>query len=86
LAMKLPKYAFIGTSAWLFLLINVSKFPLMWELRIIDLSTLGIAFWLFIPAALGALLAPLAVRHIQQDWFERLIWFFIVLAGLRMLF
>ena len=86
LAMKLPKYAFIGTSAWLFLLINVSKFPLMWELGIIDRSTLGVAFWLFIPAALGALLAPLLVRHIHQDWFERLLWFFIVLAGLRMLF
>ena len=86
LAMKLPKYAFIGTSAWLFLLINISKFPLMWELEIINFSILRIASWLFIPAAIGALVAPLVVRHIQQDWFERLIWFFIVLAGLRMFF
>ena len=32
LAMVLPKYAFIGTSAWLFLIVNVSKVPFMMDL------------------------------------------------------
>jgi len=86
LSMKLPKYAFIGTSAWLFLIVNICKVPLMWELGIIDLEVFGVCMWLFIPAVLGAAVAPLLVRRIRQDIFEYLIWFFIVLAGLRMIF
>jgi len=86
LSMKLPKYAFIGTSAWLFLIVNICKVPLMWELGILDLEVFGVCMWLFIPAVLGAAVAPLLVRRIRQDIFEYLIWFFIVLAGLRMIF
>ena len=32
LAMALPKYAFIGTAAWLFLIVNVAKVPFMVDL------------------------------------------------------
>ena len=35
LVMGLPKYAFIGTSAWLFLIVNVCKIPFMIDLGII---------------------------------------------------
>jgi uncharacterized membrane protein YfcA len=41
---------------------------------------------MFIPAILGAIIAPLIVKFIDQKLFEHLIWFFIVLAGFRMLF
>ncbi|MDA7791057.1 sulfite exporter TauE/SafE family protein [Opitutales bacterium] len=85
LAMKLPKYAFIGTSAWLFLIVNISKVPLMYELDILDMEVFRTAVWLFFPAIFGALVAPRIVRYIRQDWFERMIWFFIVTAGLRMI-
>ena len=86
LAMRLPKYAFIGTSAWLFLIVNVSKVPLMIELEILNQEIFSVSAWLFPPAILGAIVAPKIVRYIRQDWFERLIWFFIVIAGLRMIF
>ena len=86
LAMKLPKYAFIGTSAWLFLIVNVSKVPLMYELEVLNLEIFSVCVWLFIPAMLGAWIAPKIVVYIRQDWFERMIWFFIVVAGLRMIF
>jgi len=86
LAMKLPKYAFIGTSAWLFLIVNVAKVPFMYDLGILNLDNLGIAIWLFFPAVFGAVIAPRIVKFIRQDWFERMIWFFIVLAGLRMIY
>lgn len=85
LAMKLPKYAFIGTSAWLFLIVNISKVPFMCNLGILDGEIFTISAWLFFPAILGALVAPKLVRYIRQDWFERMIWFFIVIAGLRMI-
>lgn len=86
LAMRLPKYAFIGTSAWLFLIINLGKVPLMCELGVLNMDVFYISVWLFFPAVLGALIAPKIIRYIRQDWFERLIWFFIVVAGLRMIF
>ena len=85
LAMRLPKYAFIGTSAWLFLIVNLSKVPLMHDLGILNREIFFVSSWLFIPAIIGALIAPKIVRYIRQDWFEVMIWFFIVVAGLRMI-
>ena len=57
----------------------------MYELDILDMEVFRTAVWLFFPAIFGALVAPRIVRYIRQDWFERMIWFFIVTAGLRMI-
>jgi uncharacterized membrane protein YfcA len=85
LAMALPKYAFIGTSAWLFLIVNVIKIPFMIDLEIITLDSMSVSWWMFIPAMIGAAIAPLIVQYINQTLFERMVWFFIVLAGIRMI-
>jgi len=84
LAMGLPKYAFIGTSAWLFLIVNVVKIPFMIDLGIITLDTMSVSCWMFLPAVLGAIMAPYLVKLINQVLFERLVWSFIVLAGILM--
>lgn len=84
LAMSLPKYAFIGTSAWLFLIVNVVKIPFMIDLGIITLETMSVSWWMFLPAVLGAIMAPYLVKLINQVLFERLVWSFIVLAGILM--
>jgi len=34
---------------------------------------------------IGAAIAPLIVQYINQTLFERMVWFFIVLAGIRMI-
>ena len=86
LAMALPKYAFIGTSAWLFLIVNIAKIPFMIQLEIITLESMSVSWWMFIPAVLGAIVAPFIVKFIDQSLFERLVWIFIVIAGVRMLF
>lgn len=85
LAMALPKYAFIGTSAWLFLIVNVIKIPFMIDLQIITLDSMSVSWWMFIPAMIGAATAPMIVKYINQTLFERMVWFFIVLAGIRMI-
>ena len=85
LVMGLPKYAFIGTSAWLFLIVNLCKIPFMIDLEIITSTSMMVSGWMFIPAVIGAAIAPWLVKYLNQALFERLIWFFIVLAGLRML-
>lgn len=85
LAMKLPKYAFIGTIAWFFLLINFVKVPFMVDLGIINWRWLPFSI-LMMPFAIGAtMIAPKVVKHINQQWFERFVWFFIVLAGIKLL-
>ena len=85
LAMRLPKYVFIGTTAWFFLVVNIIKVPLMIDLGIIN------GTWFFfslamMPFAIAAtFLAPKIVAYIDQRLFEKLIWFFIMLAGIKLL-
>ena len=86
LVMRLPKYAFIGTSAWLFLIVNIFKVPFMVDLGIINIDSMSVSWWMFIPAVLGAAIAPFIVKFINQKLFESLVWIFIVIAGVRMLF
>jgi uncharacterized membrane protein YfcA len=83
-ASGLPKYAYIGTSAWLFLLVNLIKVPFMMELGIIDFSSLGFSASFMPYALVAALIAPLIVKRINQRVFEILIWVFVVIGGLKL--
>jgi uncharacterized membrane protein YfcA len=74
LSMRLPKNAFIGTSAWLFLILNLTKIPLQivfwhnitWSSFTIDLFVL--------PAiALGAWLGLRLVGHIPEKLFKTMV-------------
>jgi uncharacterized membrane protein YfcA len=85
IASGLPKYAYIGTSAWLFLLVNCIKVPFMIELGIMDVDSLKFSAG-FMPYAIGAaLIAPLIVKRINQKLFEVLIWVFVVIGGLKLI-
>lgn len=84
--MRLPKYAFLGTSAWLFLIVNVSKIPLMVDLEIISFDSMSVSAKLFLPAALGAWMGPWVVRRLNQTMFDALVWIFIVVAGVKFIF
>lgn len=85
ISMGLPKYAFIGTAAWFFFIVNVIKVPFMVEREILHFESLSISL-AFIPlTVIGALIAPRIVHWIRQDVFEGLIWFFIVVAGIGLL-
>ncbi len=84
IASGLPKYAYIGTSAWLFLLVNVIKVPFMMDLGIIDFSSLGFSASFMPYALVAALITPLIVKRINQRVFEILIWVFVVIGGLKL--
>ena len=84
LAVGLPKYAFIGTSAWFFMIVNWIKVPLQADLGNISSNTIGLSLTIGVVAILGTLVAPKIVKYIPQKLFERIIWFFIILAGLRL--
>ena len=85
MTLKLPKYIYIGTAASLFLLVNLSKVPFQMKLGMIHLNSLKISLSLYIFAIVGALIAPKIVKKINQKWFDRLIWFFIFIAGIKMI-
>ena len=85
IASGLPKYAYIGTAAWFFLLVNIFKIPFMVDLQIIDHESIrfSISFMLF--SVLGAVIAPFIVKRINQKVFEFLIWFFVIVGGLKLI-
>ena len=85
IASGLPKYAYIGTTAWFFLLINIFKVPLMVHLEIISLASLRFSANFMVFSVLGAMTAPFIVRHINQKVFEFLVWFFVVVGGLKLI-
>jgi len=67
LTMHLPKNNFIGTQAWFFLIINISKFPLhilVW--KTITWESLKLDFMLLPGIALGAILGVFLVKKIPE--------------------
>jgi uncharacterized membrane protein YfcA len=85
IASGLPKYAYIGTSAWFFLLVNCFKVPFMMDLGIIDAASLKFSASFMVFSVLGAMIAPLIVKHINQKVFEILIWVFVVIGGVKLI-
>ena len=74
LSMRLPKNSFIGTGAWFFFIVNVSKVPLhIWSWKTITLDTF-ILDVLMIPAiAVGAFLGIWLVRLFPERIYRILI-------------
>lgn len=85
IAMRLPKYAFIGTIAWFFFIVNCVKIPFMVHREVLHFDSLIVSASFFPASILGTLIAPFIVKRIDQKLFENLIWFFIVVAGIGLL-
>jgi len=78
LAMHLNKKSFIGTTAWFFFIINLSKFPLqvlVW--KNINFSTIAISITVIPAIALGAWLGISIVKRIPEKTYK---WFVIVIT------
>ena len=86
LAVEMPKLAFIGTGAWFFMLVNITKVPFSANLGLITPQSLQLDAILLIPMVPGALLGPVILRHINQAKFEIMVMVLAVLASIRLLF
>ena len=78
LAMHLNKKSFIGTTAWFFFIINLSKFPLqvlVW--KNINLNTITISMIVLPAIALGAWLGISLVKRIPEKAYK---WVVIVIT------
>lgn len=85
LAVALPKWELIGTSAWLFLVLNVMKLPLSFGLDLISTSTLIVGGMLAPIIPLGILLGRFLVTRVPQFWFNVILLAFTVFAAIRLI-
>ncbi|QIJ65836.1 sulfite exporter TauE/SafE family protein [Streptomyces sp. JB150] len=79
------KLGFLGTSAFFFLIVNVSKVPFSAGLGLIDGPSLHLDAALVLFVVPGALLGKWAVSRIDQRLFERLVIAATVLGALQLL-
>lgn len=80
LAMRLPKEEFIGTTAWLFLIINLFKVPFhvfSWET--IDWQTLSVSLSSIPAIFLGLFIGVRVLKKVSDAFFRR---FILVITGL----
>jgi uncharacterized membrane protein YfcA len=85
LAMRLPKMAFVGTSAVFFLLLNLFKVPFMVGLDLIGSDSLRMNLVLAPAVLAGALAGRWLLPRVPQIWFERLALTLSALAGLKLI-
>ncbi|MEJ1199653.1 MULTISPECIES: sulfite exporter TauE/SafE family protein [unclassified Streptomyces] len=79
------KLGFLGTSAFFFLIVNVSKLPFSAGLGLIDGRSLLLDAALVVFVVPGAFIGKWAVSRINQRLFERLVIAATVVGGLQLL-
>lgn len=87
LAMRLPKNHFIGTAAWLFLIINVLKLPfhfLVWET--ITLNSLSINLILLPGIILGFFFGVRFIKFIKEAFFRKMILVLTAIGAILIMF
>lgn len=86
LAMRLPKHGFMGTSAWLYLILNAVKIPFQYYRGVVWPESLILNAWLIPAIFAGGFLGILLVKAIPQKPFEWIIKGLTVAAAIRLLF
>jgi len=77
LARRMDKMTFVGTAAWYFLIVNLTKVPFSAQLDLITLSSLRFDAMLLPVVIAGAVAGRLLLRRVPQRLFE---WITIALA------
>lgn len=79
------KLGFLGTSAWFFLILNVSKVPFSVGLGLIDARSLLLDACLLLFVLPGAYVGRVCVDRINQKVFDRIVIGATVIGGLQLL-
>ena len=85
LACRLPKYEFVGTAAWFFLIVNVIKVPFSASLGLINASSLWLNLLLVPGIVAGVIAGRFLLGKINQQVFEWLMIAFSLAGGLRLI-
>jgi uncharacterized protein len=85
LAVGLPKYQFVGTSAWLFFILNAFKVPFSVGLGLIHWQTLLLNIVLVPALAAGLFAGRWLIHRVPQRLFDALLLGFAGLAAIRLI-
>jgi uncharacterized membrane protein YfcA len=85
LASRLPVVTFLGTAAWFFFAVNLTKVPFSLGLGLITPGSLLVDVALLPAVVAGALLGRRVVRHISQAVFDRLVVVLTAVAAVYLL-
>jgi uncharacterized protein len=85
LSAGLAKYAFTGTSAWIFCLINLTKLPFSYALGVINRESLLFNAFMLPAVAAGIFIGRTLLRLIPQIWFERVLLLSAALAAVKLI-
>jgi len=85
ISIGLPKKEFVGTAAWFFLILNVIKIPLSWNLGLIGEQSLLVNLMLAPLIYLGLIAGRSIAKRISQQSFERVILVLSIVAALQLL-
>ena len=86
LALKLEKKEYVGTGAWFFLLMNWTKLPIFVCQERITMQS-AMADLIMLPFIIvGAIIGIVMLKHISQEWFNRIVVIFSIIAALKLIF
>jgi uncharacterized membrane protein YfcA len=87
LAMRLPKNEFIGTAAWLFLIVNVAKLPFhIFVWKTIGWDSLAVNLRLLPAVVLGLFVGIRLVKLIREKLYRKLILLLTAVGAVLILF
>jgi len=86
LAMRLPKVAFVGTSAWFFFAVNWLKVPFSAHLDLITSASLQLDLLMLPLIAAGSVAGIFFLQRIPQRAFNSLIQLLAAAAAIKLLF
>ena len=86
LAAKYDKWRFLGTTAWFFFAVNLTKLPVSIGLGIIRPGTALLALPLVPLVLIGTWLGRVLIKRIDQATFDRLVTIFVAVSALYLVF
>ncbi len=85
-SQDMGKTLFVGTVAWTFTLINLTKLPFYVAVELIDLSVLRFDFYLLPLVPVGSYLGKWMHYRVSESIFNRIIMVLTLLAGMQLVF
>lgn len=84
LACRLPKMAFVGTAAWFFLIVNLTKVPFSAGMGLITWDSVGVTLVLSPVVIGGGFAGRWVIGRINQRVFESLLFAFAAIAAVKL--
>jgi len=86
ISKRMDKQEFLGTAAWFFFIVNVSKIPFFLGLGMITSATLSLDALLVPVVVVGAIVGVLVLKRIPQAVFNAIVLSLAGVAAVRMVF